>query len=138
MSDRALTNGYKSLEDGYKNFEDGDECGFVSPKPAEEPSSPVHDIIQTPGENRHATIDSRQTWEERLILLNRGQRWVIRRLDELLEQPLTRDAIGVLQEMRRVQARNVERCDALIASLSVNTPECSQKQERARSTPTAE
>ena len=122
MSDTALTNGYKNLEDGYKNFEDGDECGFVSPKPAEEASSPVHDITQTPSENRHATIDSRQTWEERLILLNRGQRWVIRRLDELLEQPLTRDAIGVLQEMRRVQARNVERCDALIASSSLNSP----------------
>ena len=119
MSDTALTNGYKNLEDGYKNFEDGDECGFVSPKPAEEPSSPVDDIIQTPSENRHATIDSRQMWEERLILLNRGQRWVIRRLGELLKQPLTRDAIGVLQEMRRVQASNVERCDALIASLSV-------------------
>jgi hypothetical protein len=122
MSDTALTNGYKNREDGYKNFEDGDECGFVSPKPTEEPSSPVHDIIQTASEDRHATMDSRQTLEERLILLNRGQRWVITRLDELLKQPLTRDAIGVLQEMRRAQASNVERCDALIASSSVNTP----------------
>jgi len=121
MSDTALTNGYKNFEDGYKNFEDGDECGFVGPKPTEEPAGAVHDIIQTARDDRHA-MDFRQTLADRLILLNRGQRWVIRRLDELLKQPLTRDAIGVLQEMRRVQASNVERCDALIASSSVNTP----------------
>jgi hypothetical protein len=85
MSDTAFNN-------GYKNFEDCDECGFVGPKPTEEPSAPVHDIIQTASDDRHA-MDFRQTLAERLIL-NRGQRWVIRRLDELLEQPLTRDAIG--------------------------------------------
>lgn len=112
---------YTAFTNGYKNFEDCDECGFVGPKPTEEPSGPVHDIIQTARDDRHA-MDFRQTLADRLILLNRGQRWVIRRLDELLKQPLTRDAIGVLQEMRRVQASNVERCDALIASSSVNTP----------------
>jgi len=114
MSETAFTN-------GYKNYEDCDESGFVGPRPTEELSKAIHDIIQTASDDRHA-MDFRQTLAERLILLNRGQRWVIRRLDELLKQPLTRDAIGVLQEMRRVQASNIERCDALIASSSVNTP----------------
>jgi hypothetical protein len=137
--------------DGYKNYEDDDECGFVGPKPADAPSRPLHDIIDIVNEYWHATMDPRQTLAEvdsrpyfdrilmtlkvstlaeRITLLDRGQRWVARRLDELLEQPLTREAIGILEEMRRVQARNVERYEALIVEL---VPEHSPSVRKAAS-----
>jgi hypothetical protein len=54
----------------------------------------------------------------RLAFLNRGQRWVIRRLDEAL--PGLRDGWlrSDLHEMREVHVRNVARCEALITQLA--------------------
>lgn len=82
--------------EGYKNFEDGDECGFVGPRPPDKPSDPLHDAIQ---------------------IVDR-QRWLIGRLDELLEEPLTGRVIQALRKMRLAQIRNAERCEALIQELA--------------------
>jgi hypothetical protein len=102
---------------GYRNFEDGDECGFVAPKAAHASSTPTSAEIDSPRLDRILMALKRPMLEERIILLDRGQRWMEWRLDELLEQPLTPEVIRVLQEMRRVQARNVERYEALIAEM---------------------
>jgi|SRR5690348_8728643 hypothetical protein len=101
MSTRALIG-------GYKNFEDCDESGFVSPRTTDSPSASDH---------QHAARAPRRTLAERLTLLNRRQRWLVRRLDALLEEPLTREATVVLREMRRAQASNLERGEALLAKL---------------------
>lgn len=56
-------------------------------------------------------------WAERLDFLNRGQDWVVRKLDAAL--PAVRDSRlhADLVEMRDVHARNVARCKALIAQV---------------------
>ena len=82
---------------GYQNFEDYDECGFVSSKPSEpRPMSPLHAAIDIVG----------------------GQRSLVRRLNELLEEPLTWRVRTKLRSIRLAQAKNVERCEALIAELT--------------------
>lgn len=101
------------LVEGYQNFEDCDEREFVGPNPTGEAVGSAHDITHIVTDSRDAT-----PLEERVILLSRGQRWVIRQLDELLRQGLTRERIGVFQEMRLAQARDVKRCEALIAELA--------------------
>jgi len=83
--------------EGYKNFEDCDECGFVGSKPPEQP----------PTNPLHAAID-----------IADGQRWLVRRLNELLEEPLTWRVRTNLRSIRLAQAKNVERCEALIAELT--------------------
>ncbi len=54
---------------------------------------------------------------DRLRLLNRGQRWVVKRVQELLARALDEPTRRFLVQMAIVHARNVERCDALIARL---------------------
>jgi len=83
--------------EGYKNFEDCDECGFVSSKLLE--PSPVNPL--------HAAIG-----------IADGQRSLVRRLNELLEEPLTWRVRANLRSIRLAQAKNVERCEALIAELT--------------------
>lgn len=53
----------------------------------------------------------------RLRLLNRGQGWVVKRLDGLLALDVDGEARAFLREMRAVHVRNVESCDALVAEL---------------------
>lgn len=55
---------------------------------------------------------------DRLRLLNRGQGWVVKRLDSLLEKELDEESRTFLRQMRAVHARNIERCDGLIAELA--------------------
>jgi hypothetical protein len=54
---------------------------------------------------------------ERLVLLNRGQEWVVRTIDEVL--PSIRDASleADLREMRDAHARNMGICHALLGRL---------------------
>ena len=47
----------------------------------------------------------------RLELLNRGQAWVVRRLDRLLEQPLAAETAAFLRVMRNAHVRNIEACE---------------------------
>jgi nitronate monooxygenase len=53
----------------------------------------------------------------RLRLLNRGQGWVVKRLDEVLERELDGESRAFLGEMRAVHQRNIGRCERLIAEL---------------------
>ena len=57
------------------------------------------------------------TLPERLRLLNRGQRWVMERIDGLLPKELHDDTRAFLTEMRDVHIRNVARCDELLVAL---------------------
>ncbi|MFQ5946140.1 MAG: DUF6306 domain-containing protein [Anaerolineae bacterium] len=59
---------------------------------------------------------------DRLRLLNRGQRWVVKRLDGLLERDLDEENRTFLHQMRGVHTRNIERCDLLIAELTSPLP----------------
>jgi hypothetical protein len=54
---------------------------------------------------------------DRLRLLNRGQRWVVKRLEELLARPLFQESRAFLKAMRAAHVRNVGRCDDLIIAL---------------------
>lgn len=49
--------------------------------------------------------------KERLQLLSRGQRWVMKRIDTLLEGPLDQETRTFLEEMREVHRVNVDWCD---------------------------
>ena len=83
--------------EGYKNFEDCDECGFVGPRPLDQPAAnPLH-----------AAID-----------IMDAQRDLISRLDELLEEPLAWRITKALRGMRLTQVKIVERCEALITQLA--------------------
>jgi len=63
-------------------------------------------------------VRAQPTLPARLRLLNRGQQWVVTRLDALLAEPgLDAATTGFLREMRAAHVRNVERCEALIAAL---------------------
>lgn len=55
---------------------------------------------------------------ERLNLLSRGQRWVIRRIDTLLEEVLSAETRQFLVEMTKVHQKNVDWCDQTAQSLS--------------------
>lgn len=54
---------------------------------------------------------------DRVRLLNRGQRWVVERIDGLLPRDLDEDTRAFLAEMRAVHLRNVRRCDELLVEL---------------------
>jgi nitronate monooxygenase len=54
---------------------------------------------------------------DRLRLLNRGQRWVVKRVERLLPRALDESTRAFLVQMASVHAMNIERCDALIARL---------------------
>jgi nitronate monooxygenase len=54
---------------------------------------------------------------DRLRLLNRGQRWVVKRIERLLARALDESTRGFLVQMASVHAMNIERCDALIGRL---------------------
>ncbi|HEX6979012.1 MAG TPA: DUF6306 domain-containing protein [Alphaproteobacteria bacterium] len=53
----------------------------------------------------------------RLAFLNRGQDWVVRKLNETLPRIQDDALYADLREMRDVHVRNVERCTALMAGL---------------------
>ncbi len=55
---------------------------------------------------------------ERLQLLSRGQRWVVKRIDALLEGGLDPETRAFLEEMRRVHLVNIEWCDRKADALS--------------------
>jgi nitronate monooxygenase len=54
---------------------------------------------------------------DRLRLLNRGQRWVVKRIERLLAWALDESTRAFLVQMASVHALNIERCDALIVRL---------------------
>lgn len=58
------------------------------------------------------------TLPDRLRMLNRGQGWVVKRLDAPLEKELDEESEAFLRQMRAVHVRNIERCDGLIAELA--------------------
>lgn len=53
----------------------------------------------------------------RLRFLNRGQGWVVKRLDGLLDEALPSSAAEFLQEMKTRHIRNIEACERLAESL---------------------
>lgn len=58
------------------------------------------------------------TLPDRLQMLNRGQGWVVKRLDALSEKQLDEESRAFLHQMRAVHVRNIERCNGLIAELA--------------------
>jgi nitronate monooxygenase len=54
---------------------------------------------------------------DRVRLLNRGQRWVVERIDGLLPWGLDEETRVFLAEMRAGHLRNVRRCDELLVEL---------------------
>ena len=52
----------------------------------------------------------------RLTMLNRGQAWVARRLDRLLEQPLDPETHEFLRAMRDAHVANIAACERLLAA----------------------
>lgn len=62
-------------------------------------------------------VQARLSLRERLGLLNRGQTWVLKRLDWLLEGHLDRETGGFLRQMRSLHAENVHLCDRMIGTL---------------------
>jgi nitronate monooxygenase len=54
---------------------------------------------------------------DRVRLLNRGQRWVVERIEELLPRDLDADTRAFLAEMRVVHLGNIRRCDELLVEL---------------------
>lgn len=66
-----------------------------------------------PSDDTGAFLDkllARESLEDRLQLLDRGQSVVVRVLEQLLEQPLDRELRQDLDDMRRVHVQNIERC----------------------------
>src|SRR5215813_15314918 len=57
------------------------------------------------------------TLAARLRLLNRGQGWVVKRLDGLLGQALPQPVSEFVNEMKRRHITNIEACERLAASL---------------------
>lgn len=49
----------------------------------------------------------------RLRFLNRGQGWVVKRLDGLLAEPLPETVSGFLEEMKTRHVANIEACERL-------------------------
>jgi nitronate monooxygenase len=58
------------------------------------------------------------TLAARLTLLNRGQGWVVKRLDGLLAESLPPTVASFLQEMKSRHLANIEACERLAASLA--------------------
>ena len=57
------------------------------------------------------------TLAARLTLLNRGQGWVVKRLDGLLAESLPSSIDSFLQEMKRRHLANIEACERLASTL---------------------
>lgn len=57
------------------------------------------------------------TLADRLRLLNRGQGWVVKRLDALLGETLPASVSDFLSEMKRRHIANIEACNRLVESL---------------------
>ena len=57
------------------------------------------------------------TLAARLRFLNRGQGWVVKRLDGLLGEPLPTSVRGFLDEMKARHRANIEACERLAESL---------------------
>jgi len=57
------------------------------------------------------------TLAARLELLNRGQGWVVKRLDALVAEGLPAPVIDFLEEMKTRHLANIEACDRLAKSL---------------------
>ncbi len=78
------------------------------------------------GKASHATgnvgqkVPARPSLRERLSLLTRGQAWVVRQLDRILEEELDREAGGFLRQMRALHAENVHLCEGLIMTLTTS------------------
>jgi Domain of unknown function (DUF6306) len=53
-------------------------------------------------------------WRERLEFLNRGQRWVARRIAEALPRIASSDARSALQEMHASHLENIALCEQLL------------------------
>jgi hypothetical protein len=62
------------------------------------------------------------SFRDRLQLLDRGQQWVVRRLDGLLATPVDEETERFLREMRWVHATNAQRCRVLLARVSPDDP----------------
>lgn len=69
-----------------------------------------------------AKVLAAPSFRDRLTLLDRGQQWVVRRLDGLLATRLDEETERFLREMRWVHATNAERCRVLLASLGTDHP----------------
>jgi len=57
------------------------------------------------------------TLPDRLRLLNRGQGWVVKRLDGLLGEAIPASVRGFLEEMKTRHLTNIEACERLAESL---------------------
>ena len=62
-------------------------------------------------------VMSEPTLAARLRFLNRGQGWVVKRLDALLDDTLPESVGGFLVEMKERHVTNIETCDRLAKSL---------------------
>lgn len=62
-------------------------------------------------------LTSEPTLAARLRLLNRGQGWVVKRLDGLLGETLLGSVSEFLEEMKTRHTANIEACDRLAESL---------------------
>ena len=58
------------------------------------------------------------TLAARLELLNRGQGWVVKRLDALVAEALPASVIDFLEEMKTRHLTNIEACERLAESLN--------------------
>jgi hypothetical protein len=58
------------------------------------------------------------TLAARLRLLNRGQGWVVKRLDGLLGETLAASVLGFLEEMKTRHITNIDACERLAESLN--------------------
>jgi nitronate monooxygenase len=75
----------------------------------------------TPSEKKGDFADkvmAEPTLPARLRLLNRGQGWVVKRLDALLAEPLPESVSGFLADMRTRHLDNIATCERLADSLS--------------------
>lgn len=57
------------------------------------------------------------TLAQRLELLIRGQQWVVRKVDALLETEVEAGTVSFLREMKEVHRRNVEWCQRQLEAL---------------------
>ena len=62
-------------------------------------------------------VMSETTLAARLRLLNRGQGWVVKRLDGLLGEPLPASVGSFLEEMKSRHTANIEACERLAKQL---------------------
>ena len=62
-------------------------------------------------------VMSQPTLAARLRFLNRGQGWVVKRLDALLGETLPASVGSFLEEMKTRHITNIEACERLAASL---------------------